>query len=248
MVRPITRTDIAEALGAGLRDLQAKPLYGLAFGALYALGGMMILLSVSALEMAYLAYPLAAGFALIGPFVAVGLYEISRRREQGEPIRFGLVWKAVRARSEVGWMAFVTLFLFIIWMYQVRLLMALFFGLNASFTTLPQFLNAVLTTREGLTFLAIGNVIGAMLSLMLFSLTVVSFPLLLDRDVDFVTAMITSVRAVATSPGPMIGWAFVIAVVLMASAMPVFLGLVVTLPVLGHATWHLYRRIVVPAE
>jgi uncharacterized membrane protein len=104
----------------------------------------------------------------------------------------------------------------------------------------------VLTTNEGLLFLAIGNLDGAALSLILFSLTVVSFPLLLDREVDFVTAMVTSVRAVVTNPIPMIGWAAVIVISLIVSAIPYFLGLVVTLPVLGHTTWHLYRRIVAP--
>ena len=107
-------------------------------------------------------------------------------------------------------------------------------------------LNVVLTTNEGLLFLAIGNLDGAVLSLILFSLTVVSFPLLLEREVDFITAMITSVRATVTSPAPMIGWAAVIVILLVVSAMPLFLGLVVTLPVLGHTTWHLYRRIVAP--
>jgi len=107
-------------------------------------------------------------------------------------------------------------------------------------------LNVVLTTNEGLLFLAIGNIDGAVLSLILFSLTVVSFPLLLEREVDFITAMITSVRATVTSPAPMIGWAAVIVILLVVSAMPLFLGLVVTLPVLGHTTWHLYRRIVAP--
>lgn len=107
-------------------------------------------------------------------------------------------------------------------------------------------LNVVLTTNEGVLFLAIGNLDGAVLSLILFSLTVVSFPLLLEREVDFITAMITSVRATVTSPAPMIGWAAVIVILLVVSAMPLFLGLVVTLPVLGHTTWHLYRRIVVP--
>ena len=104
----------------------------------------------------------------------------------------------------------------------------------------------MLATNEGLLFLAIGTADGAALSLILFSLTVISFPLLLDREVDFVTAMITSVRAVVTSPLPMIGWAAVIVVLLIVSAIPYFLGLLVTIPVLGHTTWHLYRRVVVP--
>jgi uncharacterized membrane protein len=246
VVRRITATDIAEALGQGLRDFQAMPLYGLAFGALYAAGGIVILLSLTAFGMLYLAYPLWAGFALIGPFVAVGLYEASRRREAGQPISMRGIWSTVKSRDQIGWMGFVTLFIFVVWMSQVRLLIALFPGLNASFSSLQQFITVVLTTNEGLLFLAFGNAVGAGLSLILFSLTVVSFPLLLDRDVDFVTAMITSVRAVVTSPVPMIGWAAVIAALLVVSAMPYFLGLLVTLPVLGHATWHLYRRIVAP--
>jgi len=246
VVRRIAAADIAEALSEGLRDFQAMPLYGLAFGAFYAAGGIAIVLCLTAFGLVYLAYPLAAGFAMIGPFVATGLYEVSRRREAGQPVSVATIWATVRTRGEIGWMAFVTLFVFVIWMYQVRLLIALLLGLNASFSSLRDFMTVVLTTNEGLLFLAIGNAVGAALSLILFSLTVVSFPLLLDRDVDFVTAMVTSVRAVVTSPLPMIGWAALIVVLLAVSAMPYFLGLVVTLPVLGHTTWHLYRRIIAP--
>ena len=246
VVRPIAATDIAEALIEGLRDFQALPIYGLAFGALYAAGGIAIILCLTAFGMAYLAYPLAAGFALIGPFVAIGLYEVSRRRETGQPVSFGAIWSTIRSRSEIGWMAFVTLFVFVTWMYQVWLLISLLLGPHTSFSTLQEFITVVLTTKEGLLFLAIGNAVGALLSLILFSLTVVSFPLLLEREVDFVTAMVTSVRAVVTSPLPMIGWAAVIVMLLIVSALPYFLGLVVTVPVLGHATWHLYRRIVEP--
>jgi len=247
VVRRIAITDVAEALAAGLRDFQAAPLYGLMFGAIYAVGGLAIVLSVTVLGLSYLAYPLAAGFALIGPFVAIGLYQVSRDREAGRTPSLRAIWASIRSRSELGWMAFVTLFIFIMWMYQARFLMALFFGLNASFVTLQQFVTVVLTTNEGLLFLLIGNIIGAALSLILFSLTVVSFPLLLERDdVDVVTAMITSVRAVVMSPAPMIGWAAIVVTLLIISALPFFLGLLVTLPVLGHTTWHLYRRIVVP--
>jgi uncharacterized membrane protein len=246
VVRPIKVADIAEALGQGLRDFQAAPLYGLAFGAFYAAGGIIITLSLTAFGLVYLAYPLAAGFALLGPFVAIGLYEVSRRREAGAPLSPRAIFGVVTSRSEIGWMAFVTLFVFIVWMYQVRLLIALILGLHASFGSLNEFLAVLLTTNEGLLFLAVGNCVGAALALVLFSLTVVSFPLLLEREVDFVTAMVTSVRAVVTSPGPMIGWAATIVLLLGISALPYFLGLVLTLPILGHATWHLYRRLIVP--
>lgn len=249
VVRPVTVSEIVDSLAKGLRDFQNAPLYGLVFGAIYAVGGNLIVLSAFALGVGYLAYPLAAGFALIGPFVAVGLYEVSRLRERGEPLSWNAVLSTIWAQGtrELGWMAFVTLFIFIIWMYQVRLLIALMLGLK-SFGSLQEFLSVVTTTPEGWIFLIIGHVTGAVLSLVLYTLTVVSFPLLLDRDVDFVTAMITSVRAVVASPGPMIGWAVVVVILMVVACLPAFLGLLVVLPVLGHATWHLYRRIVVPEK
>jgi uncharacterized membrane protein len=247
VVLRIGAADVIEALGKGLRDFQAMPFYGLAIGALYAAGGNLIVLCATYLGMSYLTYPLAAGFALIGPFAAIALYDISRRREAGAPIKLGDIYATLCSRTEIGWMAFVSLFIFLMWMYQVRFLMALLLGLHASFASVRELLNVVLTTNEGLLFLAVGNLDGAVLSLILFSLTVVSFPLLLERDVDFVTAMITSVRAVVTSPVSMIGWAAMIVVLLILSTLPFFLGLMITLPVLGHATWHLYRRVVAPA-
>ena len=246
VVRPVAATDIAEALVEGLRDFQALPLYGLCFGALYAGGGIAIMLCLTAFGMVYLVYPLAAGFALIGPFVAIGLYEVSRRRERGEPVSFGAIWSAIRARSEIGWMAFVTLFVFVIWMYQVRLLIALLLGLHASFSSLQEFMTVVLTTNEGLLFLVIGNAVGAALSLILFSLTVVSFPLLLDRNVGVPVAIATSVRAILKNPGTMILWGLIVAAGLAFGSLPFFFGLAVVMPVLGHATWHLYRRVVEP--
>lgn len=247
VVLRIGAAEVIDALGKGLRDFQAMPLLGLTIGAVFAGGGIVIVLCAMVLGMSYLAYPLAAGFALIAPFAAILLYEMSRRREAGEAVKLRDMMATLRGRSEIGWMAFVTLFIFIMWMYQVRLLMAILLGLNVSFASVREFLNVVLTTNEGLLFLAVGNLDGAVLSLILFSLTVVSFPLLLERDVDCVTAMITSIRAVATSPGPMIGWAAVIVVLLVVSSLPFFLGLMITLPILGHTSWHLYRRVVAPA-
>ena len=248
VVRAATFDDIRAALAQGWSDFLAAPRYGLFFGGIYALGGMLVVSTVAFFGMSYLAYPLAAGFVLIGPFVAAGLYEVSRRLEQGQPPEWREVFGVVFAQGgrEFAWMAFVSIFAFIIWMYQVRLLLAMFLGFQ-SFASFGAFMNVVLTTGDGLAFLAVGHVVGAIMAGLVFSLTAVSFPLLLDRDVDFITAMIVSVQAVVKSPAVMLGWAFaIVAIVALASA-PFFLGLFVALPVLGHATWRLYRRIVAPA-
>lgn len=246
-VRPVTVADVVGALKAGLSDFLKAPAIGLFFGAIYAFGGILIFTTVFALDVGYLAYPLAAGSVLIGPFVAAGLYEVSREIEAGRQPTFSTVIHTALAQRtrELGWMAFVTIFAFIIWMYQVRLLLALFLGF-ASFASLQEFAKVLFTTTDGLSFLAVGHVIGAALALGLFSITVVSFPLLMDRDLDVVTAMIASVQAVLASPGPMILYGMIVVALLAIAVVPAFLGLLVVLPVLGHATWHLYRRAVAP--
>lgn len=143
-------------------------------------------------------------------------------------------------------MGFVVVFVLVVWMYEVRILLAVFLGDTGMAATLQEFFQTVLTTSQGLTFLLVGNIIGAFLSAVLFSLTVVAFPLVLDRDVDFVTAMVTSLRAVGASPLPMLLFGVIIVLLLAVSALMAFLGLLVTLPVLGHATWHVYRSAVAP--
>ena len=144
-------------------------------------------------------------------------------------------------------MAFVTLFVFWVWMYQVRLWLAIILQ-DASFSDLDGFLAAVFFTPEGWTFLLVGTVAGAVLSAALFTVTVVAMPLLLDREVDFVTAMLTSVRVVVENPVVMLTWAATISVTMVLSLVPAFLGLIFTLPILGHTTWHLYQRAVAPED
>ncbi len=150
VVRRISRQDVVEALAAGLRDFQARPLYGLAFGLFYALGGLLIAACLSVLDASYLIYPLIVGFAMLGPFVASGLYEVSRRRETGAPLSFPVVLTAIwdQRRKELSWMAFVALFFVIIWLYQVRLLLALFLGFRG-FGSLQEFVSVITTTPEG---------------------------------------------------------------------------------------------------
>lgn len=246
VIRSITGADVREALRLGVEDFRAAPFYSLLFGAIYAFGGIVLVLMMTRLGLGYLVYPLLAGFVLIGPFVAIGLYEISRRRERGLPIDASIFTVLLQqGGKEIGWMAFASLFLMTIWLYQVRLMIALFLGYH-SFTTFGEFLNIVFTTPEGWTFLAVGHLVGAALSVILFSLTVISFPLLLDRDVDFITAMIASVQSVLKNPLTMLGWAAVIVALLIIGMAPFFLGLLIILPILGHASWHLYRRVIAP--
>jgi uncharacterized membrane protein len=248
-VRALTAQDLRECLMLGLSDFARAPLFGLFFGGVFAVAGIAIVLAMTAWDMPWMIYPFAIGFPLIGPFAAAGLYEVSRRIEVGRPLVWSQILSVVWAqrRRELSWMAFVTLFVFWIWMYQVRLLVALFLG-RMSFSTLDKFLTVVFTTSEGWLFLAAGHVVGAAISLILFSITVVSVPLLMEREVDFVTAMITSVKAVLASPVAMLGWGVFVTLAMLAACVPLFLGLLIVLPVLGHATWHIYRRAVPAAS
>lgn len=236
-------TDLSAAFRAGVQDFVHAPLFGLFFAGIYVLGGLLILGALTVMEMPWMIIPVAVGFPLLCPFVAAGLYEVSRRRLAKEP----LAWRSIlltvvqQRHRQLGWMAFVVLFVFWVWMYQVRLLLALFLGFS-SFSTIGDFLTVITTTSNGLTFLAVGTALGAALSLLLYALTVTAMPLLMDRDVDFVSAMILSVRTVTTSPLVMIGWGLAIGLSALLALLPGFVGLLVVLPIFGHATWHLYRR------
>lgn len=246
-VRQINFSDLADVLAKGWHDYRRAPLFGIFFGSIYALGGIVLVAALFEFDLAWMAYPLVIGFALIGPFVATGLYEVSRRLESGQQLKWSQVLSIVwhQHRRELGWMAFVMLFIFWIWMYQIRTLVAVFFGFDG-FASFDGFVEAVFTTSNGWTFLAVGHLVGALISLVLFTITVVSCPILLERDIDFVTAMITSVRSVLASPLVMIAWGMFVVVSVIVSSIPGFLGMMIVMPVLGHATWHLYKRVVEP--
>ncbi|MDH4440434.1 MAG: DUF2189 domain-containing protein [Rhizobium sp.] len=242
-INRLTLSDVADALADGWRDYRTYPLFGLFFGAIYAVGGVFIAVMLTYYHLPWMIIPVAIGFPLVGPFVAVGLYEISRRHQSGEPVGWASVLAEVFRQRErqLSWMAFVVLFIFWIWIYQVRLLMALLLGFRIP-ATLNAFAELVLTTPAGLTFLAIGTVVGAVLATILFTATVISMPLLLDHEPDFVTAMLTSMRTVIENPVPMLAFGLIVAISAFLAMLPVFAGLLVVLPVAGHATWHLYRR------
>ncbi len=247
-INRVTTDDITASLKAGFSDFLSHPFLSGSFGLFYAVFGILFVWCLVWLGSIWMIIPAAVGFPLVAPFAAAGLYEMSRRMQKGEDFSWSdiLGVMASQRKREMGWMAFVTLFIFWVWIYQVRLWLAITLQ-NVPFSSFDGFLDAVFFTSQGWIFLVIGTGVGAFLSAVLFSVTVVAMPMLLDRDVDFVTAMLTSLRVVAESPLVMLTWAAIISVTMILSLIPAFMGLVITLPILGHTTWHLYQRAVPPA-
>ncbi|MFN3953030.1 MAG: DUF2189 domain-containing protein [Pararhodobacter sp.] len=239
--RRIAAADLRDALRLGWRDYRSAPHFGLLFSAFYVLGGLVLYAIFAAAAAQWWFIPIAVGFPILAPFAATGLYEVSRRLEQGEQPRLGPVLACVLAQKDrqVPSMAMVVLLAFMFWVFVAHTIFALFFGLQP-ITGSPW---QMLTTQAGLTMLALGTLIGGVMASVFFALTVISLPLLLDREVDFISAMIASLDCVSANPGVMALWAAVIAAALFVGMLPAFLGLFVVLPVFGHASWHLYRRL-----
>lgn len=248
-VNTVTADDITASLKAGFSDFLARPVMSSFFGAFYALFGILFVWCLVWLGKIWMIIPALIAFPLVAPFAAAGLYEMSRRLQTGAQFGWSdiLTVMAHQRKREMGWMAFVTLFILWVWFYQFRTVLVIVLQ-HTSFSDLNGFLNIVFFTSQGWTFLAIGTGVGALLSAVLFSVTVIAMPMLLDRDMDFVTAMLTSVRVVTQNPGVMLTWAAIISATMLVSLVPAFLGLIFTLPVLGHTTWHLYQRAVAPSE
>ncbi|MFC3526620.1 DUF2189 domain-containing protein [Paracoccus mangrovi] len=234
---------IPAALREGWRDFRRAPAFGLLFSAFYVLGGLVLAAVAMASGQEWWLMPFVVGFPLIAPFAAVGLYEVSRRIEADQP----LVWREVLAvviaqkDRQIPSMAMVILLMFMFWVFVAHTTFALFMGVSSltNISTSPE----ILLQGRGLTMLAIGTVIGAGFAAVLFSITVVGLPLIMDREVDLITASIASFQAVAANPLVMAVWAAIIAGLLFIGILPMFLGLFITLPVLGHASWHMYRRL-----
>jgi uncharacterized membrane protein len=248
-VNKVTADDITASLKAGFSDFLTRPIMSGFFGLFYAVFGIVFVWCLFWLGKIWMVIPAAIAFPLVAPFACAGLYEISRRLQNGESFSWSdiLTVMANQRKREMGWMAFVTLFVLWIWFYQFRTVLVIVLQ-DSSFSDLNGFLNTVLFTPEGWTFLAIGICVGAFLSAALFTVTVVAMPLLLDRDIDFVSAMLTSIRVVTENPVVMLTWAAIITVTMLLSLVPAFLGLIFTLPILGHTTWHLYQRAVSPVD
>lgn len=234
--------DLSAALAAGARDFIAMPRFGLFFGGVYVLAGLAIgWATITGGNLTWL-IPAIAGFPLVAPFVAVGLYEASRRRAAGDELSWRAVLGALKGHDDdqilsMGVIVFVA---FSFWMIVAHAIFAVFMS-ESGMGRDPL---AALLTPSGLGMLTVGSAVGGVMAFAFYAMTVISLPLLVERKVDFLTAIITSFQVVRQNFAVMLGWAAIIAVLLFVAMLPAFLGLMVALPVLGHATWHLYARAV----
>lgn len=244
-VRRITLADLREVLAKGWDDFLAIPTQLVFLGVIYPVVGFIAARFATG-NLLPLLFPLLAGLSLLGPVVALGLYEISRRRERGEPVSALDALTVVRSPSikSIALLGGMLFGIFVLWILAARAIYLVTLGPGPHGETIGALLTAALTTREGWMLILIGNGVGFLFAVVVLTLTVVSFPLLLDRPVDPLVAVRVSVRAVMTNPMPMLAWGLIVAVLLVAGTLPLLVGLAVVVPVLGHATWHLYRRVV----
>jgi uncharacterized membrane protein len=243
---PVRRIDVERPwqwLAAGWRDLLSAPQVSLTYGALFALGGLALTGILWSIDWLFLALPLGAGFLLIAPILATGLYEVSRKLDLGEPPRLADAVMAWRRRpGSLAAMGLVLMFFFLVWIRIAFLIFALYFGPQPP--NWDMMIDAIFFSAAGIPFLVVGTAVGGALAAIAFALSAVSIPLILDRDVGAFAALATSVSAVATNWRVMAGWAALIALFGAAGLATFFIGLAVTLPLIGHASWHAYRDLV----
>lgn len=246
-IRTITPHDLIIALREGLDDFAAMPTHAIFICLIYPIAGLLIAAASFGGNLLWLIYPMATGFALVGPFAAVGLYELSRRRELGLDTEWSHAFDLVQADSfrALAALGFVMLLIFTVWIGVAQTIYWAYFGYAVP-VSLTDFAAQILTTPAGHRMILVGNAVGFLFALGGFVISVVAFPLLIERQVGVVAAVATSVKAVLANPLTMALWGLIVAGALLIGSLPFFIGLAVVVPVLGHATWHLYRRLVAP--
>jgi uncharacterized membrane protein len=245
-IRKITINDVWTSLAQGIDDFREMPTHVFFICVIYPVAGLILFRLMFHYEMLPLLYPLVAGLALLGPFVAIGLYELSRRREQGldtSPLRaFDVIHRPSFPRICV--LGIMLAALFVLWLYVANLIYVQIFGSDAR--SPAAFVEQVTSTAKGTQLIVVGNVVGFLFAALVLVTSVASFPMLVDRNVSIATALRTSVRAAVENPIPIALWGVIVALALLIGAAPLLVGLAIVLPILGHATWHLYRKLVVP--
>jgi len=246
-VRRIAAADIRQVLASGLDDFAAYRTDVIFLCLIYPVAGLVLVRLAFGYEMLPLIFPLMSGVALIGPVVAIGLYEMSRRRERGDAASWADAFGVFRspAFGAILALGLLLLAIFVLWLITAYAIYALTLG-PAPPTSVAAFLRDVFTTNAGRAMIGIGVGVGFLFALVVLTISVVSFPLLLDRDVGLYAAVLTSVRAVRANPGPMALWGLTVAAGLVIGSLPALVGLAIVMPGLGHATWHLYRKVVPP--
>ena len=245
VVRRIGIADLRQALREGARDFGACRTDVVFLCMIYPIAGLIISRFAFDYGMLPLIFPLVSGFALIAPLFGVGLYEMSRRRELGIATGWADAFAVVRtpAIGSIMALGLVLIGLFALWLAAANFIYTVTLGPDSPVSAIA-FARDAVTTREGWTMIVAGIGVGFLFALLVLVISVVSFPLLLDRNVGVRQAVATSLRAVRDNPGPMAAWGLIIAAGLVIGALPLLVGLAIILPILGHATWHLYRKVV----
>jgi len=247
VIRKIGLSDLSDALRLGWEDFKAVPSHAIVLCVIYPVLGLVLFRMVLGYSVLPLLFPLAAGFTLIGPFAALGLYELSRRRERGEE---AAAWDAIHVLRAPSFgamlgLGILLLALFGTWIAAADAIYIATFG-HAPAASIPDFERRVLMTPEGWSLIIVGCGVGFLFAVVALCVSVVSFPLMLDRHATAIDAIRTSLQAVMKNPFAMAAWGLIVAVLLVIGSLPFFVGLAIVLPVLGHATWHLYRKVVEP--
>jgi uncharacterized membrane protein len=244
-VRRIALGDLRGILAKGLDDFAAYRTDVVFLCVIYPIVGLVLARLAFGYDLLPLLFPLASGFALVGPFAAVGLYEMSLRREAGMPVGWAAGFAVVRSPSfgPIVVLGLVLMAIFLLWLATAEGIYLMTLGPEPP-ASLAAFLRDVFTTDAGWTMIVVGFGVGFLFALLALVVSVVSFPLLVDREVGVDTAVLTSIRAVMANPVPMAGWGLIVAAGLVLGSIPFFLGLIIVMPVLGHTTWHLYRKVV----
>lgn len=245
--RDVTLADLRDCLSKGWADFSARPLGSAPLIVLfYFLGAFLITLAAFGLDLRYFAFPIVAGFTLVGPIVALGFFEISRQREQGLQTNWRSAFEFIHTSSfaPVLALSLTMAVLYLFWLYLAELIYFSLFSANPP-ASAGDFISQLFTTRHGGALIAYGNFVGFLFAFAALSISAVAFPLALDKPVTSLTAVSVSIRAVTSNMLPMIVWGLIVGALLLIGAAFFLIGLAVTLPVLGHATWHLYRKLVV---